>query len=130
MLTSSLRSRGRNRRSKRLPIYWPTTLVEGDLRRGCTILDASRIGARLRVTAPPRPHTRIMLIDDRVGALEAIVMWCKGDQAGVEFLPPEPAVMARLRALLLALEEAETRNAAERRHPQFGRRTHHGSPVK
>jgi hypothetical protein len=126
----SLSSKGQNRRSKRQAIHWPTTLVEGDLRRGCTILDVSLIGARLRLTAPPRPHARIMLIDDRVGALEANVMWCKGDQAGVEFLPPEPEVMARLRALLQELKDAETRSAAQRQRPQFGRRTHHGNPVE
>lgn len=117
---------GRNGRSKRLPIYWPTTLVEGDLRRGCTIVDVSRLGARLRIPSPPPPRTHVMLVDERVGALEATVMWSKGDHAGVEFLAPAPAVAARLRALLLALEEAEAHRAAAR--PQFGRRAHHGRP--
>jgi hypothetical protein len=128
-MTLLLRSKGQNRRAKRQAIHWPTTLVEGDLRRGCTILDASRVGARIQLTAPPRPPARIMLIDDRVGAIEAIVMWCRGDQAGVEFVQPEPAVMARLRALLKSLEDADARAAAAGRRPQFGRRTHHGSPV-
>lgn len=121
---------GRNRRSKRLPIYWPTTLVEGDLRRSCTIADLSRLGARLRVVTPPPPRTRVMLIDERVGALEATVMWSRGDEAGVEFLPPAPAVAARLRDLLKALEEAEAQRAAERPRPQFGRRTQHGASRK
>ena len=121
---------GRNRRSKRLAIYWPTTLVEGDLRRACTIVDVSRMGARLRVAPPPPPRTRVTLVDERVGALEATVMWSRGDLAGVEFLPPAPAVMARLRGLLQALEEAEARRAAERPRPQFGRRMQHGTPRK
>jgi hypothetical protein len=124
-----LSSKGQNRRAKRHAIHWPTTLVEGDVRRGCTILDASRVGARIQLTAPPRPDARIMLIDDRVGSIEAIVMWCRGDQAGVEFLPLEPDVMARLRALLQSLEDTAARTAAAGRRPQFGRRTHHGNPV-
>ena len=118
---------GRNRRSKRLPIHWPTMLVEGDVRRACTVVDVSRIGARLRLASPPPPRTPVMLIDERVGTIEGIVTWSRGDQAGVEFLQPAPGVMARLRALLLALEEAEASRAAERPRPQFGRRTHHGT---
>ena len=116
-----------NRRTKRLPIHWPTTLVHSGVRRGCTIVDVSRAGARIKIAEPVAPGSRISLIDERVGALEATVMWCRGDMAGVAFLPLEPEVAGRLRNLLLRLEEAEAHRAAERPRPQFGRR---GLPSK
>jgi hypothetical protein len=107
-----------------MPTHWPTTLVEGDVRRTCTIVDLSRSGARVKLLEPLARNSRIMLIDDRIGTLEGTVMWCHGNTAGVAFLPPAPEVAARLRQLLQALEEAEARRAAERARPRavFGRR--------
>jgi hypothetical protein len=121
---------GRNRRTKRMPIHWPTTLLEGDRRRPCTIMDVSRTGARIHLVEPVPPRSRITLLDDRVGALEAIVVWCRGNIAGVNFLEPAPSVGMKLRAVLQALEEAETRTALPRPRPQFGRRIHHGAVRK
>ena len=116
-----------NRRTKRLPVHWPTTLVQSGVRRGCTIVDVSRSGARIKIAEPVAPGSRVALIDDRVGALDATVKWCRGETAGVAFLPLAPEVATRLRNLLLHLEEAEASRAAERPRPQFGRR---GLPSK
>ena len=116
-----------NRRTKRLPIHWPTTLVDAGVRRGCTIVDVSRSGARIKIAERVAPGSRISLIDERVGALDATVTWCRGDTAGVAFLPLAPEVATRLRNVLLQLEEAEARRIAERPRPQFGRR---GTPPK
>jgi hypothetical protein len=118
---------GRNRRTKRMAIHWPTTLLQGDRRRPCTIVDVSRSGARIQLTEPLAAHSRITLLDDRVGSLEAAVKWCRGDLCGVEFLQPAPEVAAKLRAVLGALEEMETRHVPRRPQAQFGRRTHHGT---
>jgi hypothetical protein len=122
---------GRNRRTKRMAIYWPTTLVDGDRRCPCTIVDVSRSGARIQLTEPVKANSRITLLDDRVGQLEALVKWCRGDMCGVEFLQPTPEVSTKLRAVLAALEEVATGSAGpQRQRPQFGRRTHHGTPYK
>ena len=111
----------RNRRTKRLPIHWPTVLVSGDSRQACTIVDVSRGGAKVRVVAPVTPGTHITLLDERVGTIEATVKWRRGDMAGVAFSEPSPEVAERLRDLIIALEEAEARR---RVHPGgFGRRT-------
>jgi hypothetical protein len=117
----------RNRRTRRMPIHWPTTLVDAGQRRGCTIVEASRSGARIVLSDPIAPMTRVTILDDRVGTIEATVMWCRGDMAGVAFHALAPAVAEKLRGLMLALEAAEAKSAMERPRPQFGRRTHHGS---
>lgn len=119
---------GRNRRSKRMAIHWPTTLLEGDRRRPCTIVDISRSGACIHLVEPIAPRTRVTLLDDRVGALDAEVVWCRGNVAGLHLLEPAPSVGIKLRAVLQALEEAEA--AAHRPQRQFGRRTHHGTGRK
>ena len=49
------------RRSKRMPIHWPTTLVEGDVRRTCTIVDLSRSGARVKLLEPLARNSRIRI---------------------------------------------------------------------
>ncbi len=122
---------GRNRRAKRMAISWPTTLVDGDRRCPCTIVDVSRSGARILLTEPLRAVSRITLLDDRVGQLEAVVKWRRGDTCGVEFLQPTPDVAMKLRGVIAALEEAATGGApVQRQRPQFGRRTHHGTPIK
>jgi hypothetical protein len=113
-----------------MAIHWPMTLLDGDRRRPCTIVDVSRSGARVHVVEPLAPRTRITLLDDRVGALDAVVLWCRGDLVGVEFVQLAPEVAARLRAVLQALEEAEAQTAAARPRPQFGRRAHHGTARK
>lgn len=97
-------------------------MLEGDHRRACTIVDVSRSGVRVRLTAPVAPRSRVMLLDERVGALEGSVVWCRGDMAGVSIDQPSPEVAAKLRALLAALEQAETQSAMQRPRPQFGRR--------
>ena len=123
---------GRNRRAKRMAINWPTTLVDGDRRCPCTIVDVSRSGARIQLTEPLRADSRITLLDDRVGQLEAMVKWCRGDMCGVEFLQLPPDGAMKLRGVISALEEAAAGGAPPQRpRPQFGRRTHHGTtPLK
>ncbi len=121
---------GLNRRTRRMAIQWQTTLLQGDTRRPCTIVDVSRSGARIRLAQPIAPRTRITLLDDRVGPIEASVVWCRGDMAGIAFQALLPDVAAKLRTVLQALEAGETRGTAERPRPQFGRRTHFGTPSK
>jgi len=105
-------------------------LVNGGYRRGCTIVDISSAGAKIRLYEPIAPMTRITLMDDHVGTLEASVMWCLGDMAGVAFLSPAPEVAEKLRRVLDALDAAEARSAPISPRPQFGRRTHHGSVIR
>ena len=121
---------GRNRRTKRMAIHWPTTLLDGDRRCPCIIVDVSRSGARIQLTEPVAARAHITLLDDRVGSLEATVKWCRGDMCGVEFLQPAPEVAAKLRAVLAALEQADTRHVPQRQRPQFGRRTQFGTMRK
>jgi len=123
---------GRGRRTKRMAIHWPTMLLAGVERQACTIVDVSRGGAKIRLTHPLAPRSRITLVDDRIGALEAVVAWCRGDVAGVAFLPDTAHdALVKLRQVINALEEAEARRAgALRPRPQFGRRTHHGTARK
>src|SRR5215813_5076891 len=80
----------RNRRTKRFPIHWPTVLVDGDSRQPCTIVEVSRGGAKVRITALVKPGAPITLLDGRVGTLEATVIWRRGDLAGVAFPRPRP----------------------------------------
>ena len=84
------------------------------------------------LTRPVTPKSYVTLIDDRVGAIEASIVWCRGSLAGVAFLPETaPEVVQKLRAVLAALEEAEARRAPPGPQlPRFGRRTHHGTAQK
>ena len=113
-----------------MAIHWPTTLVEAGQRRGCTIVDVSRSGARIMLSEPIAPMTFVTLFDNRVGSIDATVVWCRGEMAGVTFHALGPAVAEKLRGLLLALEAAAAGTTPERPRPQFGRRTHHGSVVR
>jgi len=122
----------RNRLTKRMAVHWPTMLLERDRRQSCTIVEVSRRGARIMLTRPVTPKSYVTLIDDRVGAIEASIVWCRGSLAGVAFLPETaPEVVQKLRAVLAALEEAEARRAPPGPQlPRFGRRTHHGTAQK
>jgi hypothetical protein len=69
-------------------------------------------------TRPVTPKSCVTLIDDRVGALEASIVWCRGSLAGVAFLPETaPEVVQKLRAVLAALEEAEARRMPQGPQP-------------
>ncbi len=108
----------RNRLTKRMAVHWPTMLLERDRRQSCTIVEVSRRGARIMLTRPVTPKSCVTLIDDRVGALEASIVWCRGSLAGVAFLPETaPEVVQKLRAVLAALEEAEARRMPQGPQP-------------
>ena len=99
----------RNRRTRRMAIHWPTTLVEAGQRRGCMIVDVSRSGARITLGEPIAPMTRVTLFEDRIGTIEATVVWCRGETAGVAFhsLAPAVADFARVRMSVAMIVEAD-----------------------
>ena len=115
-----------------MAIHWPTTLVEAGQRRGCTIVDVSRSGARIMLGEPIAPMTCVTLFDERVGTIEATVVWCRGEMAGLAFHALAPAVVEKLRGLLLAIEGRGTDgtgapaspirppHASRQRRPQIG----------
>lgn len=110
------------RRAGRLAVSLPVALLAGDRRSGGTILDISRNGARVRTPFDLSRGSVIVLMSDRLGALNARVMWCKDRVAGVEFANLSADVSARLRAMLLEIADRERHHAAVKARPQFGRR--------
>lgn len=115
---------GGKRRWQRLPANIPIVVVVGMRRTGGTVVDLSRTGARLCAPGDLEPGTQITLMGDRLGALDARIVWSRGDTAGVEFAEAAPDVMAQLRSILDELTDANARRPQlPPPGPQFGRRT-------
>ena len=114
----------RRRDAKRFSCNFQATLLAGGRRIGCTILDLSRLGAKLDLPMPIAPKTDITLIVDGIGSLEGFVVRCNEPIAGIAFRPLTSAVAARLREALQRLETGELRRPLDSTRAQFGRRTH------
>ena len=114
-----MQSLGR-RRCRRVPANWPIALVVGDRRGTATVVDLSRMGARLRLPGEIAAGMPLTLICERLGALDARLVWQNGGEAGVEFVGTTPEEAAKLRSFVGDLERAESRRPVE--PAQFGRR--------
>jgi len=74
---------------------WPATVDDGARVRLCTIADLSEKGARLELSGPVPPQSRVKLLCERFGELQGVVVWCRGNVAGMRFNLPA-ADIARL----------------------------------
>lgn len=113
----------RRRCWQRVAANLPILLIAGDKRSGGTVLDLSRSGARLRLPWPLEPGADITLTSDRLSALGARVIWRKGDEGGVAFVPVPSAATAQIKLILDQLTGANfPRRPPAAPRPQFGRR--------
>jgi hypothetical protein len=110
------------RDAKRYASNFRAVLLVGDRRIGCTILDLSRLGAKLDLSRPIAPKTDIALIVDGIGFLDGFVVWYREPVAGIAFRPRAPHVAARLSEVLQRLKAAELRRPLDLTRAQFGRR--------
>ena len=74
-----------NRRARRWNIRWDSLIVENASTKPCVITDLSETGARLELIGSVPKGARIKLVCERFGELHGVVMWCRGNLAGMRF---------------------------------------------
>lgn len=95
------------RRARRRAVMWPAVVKQGERSWSCTIVNVSLVGARLNLIGAVPPRSRVQLICDRFGALEANMMWRGGMFAGLRFLASPREVGAVLGPLVPGLDRDE-----------------------
>jgi hypothetical protein len=98
---------GNRRRAKRAGVAWPAVIKHGHRSWSCTIVNLSKTGARLRLIGSVPPKATVQLVCDRFGALAGVIMWHRGELAGLEFRAAPGEVEAKLASLMPRLEERE-----------------------
>ena len=86
------------RRSPRHPAGFVATLRERGWGGGAVrVVDLSLHGCRIGLLAPLPPDARVWIRLPGLESLYARVVWCRGEQAGLEFEAPlHPLVVERL----------------------------------
>jgi DNA-binding response OmpR family regulator len=91
------------RKSTRLPVYFPVSFGDGTLEQTGTVLDISPEGCRIRCpeASPALQYfqLRIQLVEpqDTLKVDLAVKRWARNGDLGIEFIRLEPAQQARLR---------------------------------
>ena|SRR5215469_8366438 len=73
------------RRHIRKHVLWAARLETKEGPFSCIILNVSRSGAKLRVTAPNLQHQPVKLVMETYGALTAEIVWQNADKMGIRF---------------------------------------------
>ena len=92
------------RRHIRKRVLWAAKLETESGSFGCIILNVSRSGAKLRLTAPVSvtPQQRVELAFETFGTLSADVVWQRGEKVGIRFTA-DPAKIASIIGSSLSL---------------------------
>ena len=100
----------RRRVAYRSLVLWPAVMVRGLNRQPVTLIDVSRFGAKIKVSAALAVGENVTISCERF-AIDGVVAWRKTNMAGLKFCKDD----ARLNAFLpkLPLEDPA---------PRFGRR--------
>jgi hypothetical protein len=104
------------RKAFRKAAPWRVVVVNGDMRIPSAIINISESGAMLELEGEMPSRTYVLVLGDKMGSLEARVVWRKGNIVGVCFT--DPVAPKTLRPLLKSIAPPE----------KFGR--HRCSPSK
>lgn len=98
---------------RRRSVLWPAKLNVGQHTFVCQIWNMSLGGARIKVDLPLQDGASVMLAIAGRGDIPACVSWCKGGEAGLEFVIPaeEVRILFLDRAQSLGFERFEAPNA-------------------
>jgi len=83
------------RRHVRKRVLWSAKLETTVGSFDCVILNISRSGAKLRISAPPLPPHNVELMLESCGALHGEVVWQEADKLGLRF-SGDPEEIARI----------------------------------
>jgi len=83
------------RRHIRKHVLWAAQLETKDGPFSCIILNVSRSGAKLRLTAPSLQQQPVTLVMESYGTLAAEIVWQNGDKMGIRFVA-DPEQVARI----------------------------------
>lgn len=98
-------AQGDRRRAKRAGVAWPAILKHGHRVWSCTIVNLSKTGAQLRLIGSVPPKASVQLVCDRFGTLAGVVVWHRGEHAGLEFRAAPGEVEAKLASLMPRLDQ-------------------------
>jgi hypothetical protein len=110
------------RRARRRAVMWPAVIKQGERSWSCTIVNVSTVGARLNLIGAVAPKSRVLLMCDRFGALEANMMWRDGMYAGLKFLAPPHEIETVLGPLVPGLGRDEPAQPPRRLFGRLPRR--------
>ncbi len=83
------------RRHIRKHVLWTARLETKDGPYSCIILNVSRSGAKLRLTAPTLPRQPVKLVMDSYGTLSGEIVWQHADKMGIRF-SADPEQVAKI----------------------------------
>jgi PilZ domain-containing protein len=90
------------RRHVRKHVLWAARLETKDGPFPCIILNVSRSGAKLRLTAPNLQQQPVKLVMETYGSLSAEIVWQNGDKMGIRFVA-DPEQVAKILGDALSL---------------------------
>jgi hypothetical protein len=90
------------RRHIRKRVLWAARLETTGGPLDCIILNVSRSGAKLRLTAPPLLLQQVQLVMESYGTLAAEIVWQQVDNVGIRF-NADPAAVAKILGDALSL---------------------------
>ena len=102
---------GRRRVFRRV-VAWPALVISGDSRVPSLIVDISEEGARLELSKELPTRSGIVLVTDRIGSLEAQIVWRRGKLTGIRFTDAKATeqIAPILRSLKLPRQFGRQRN--------------------
>ncbi len=83
------------RRHIRKHVLWAARIETKDGPLSCIILNVSRSGAKLRITAPNLQHQVVKLVMETYGTLSAEIVWQNADKMGIRFIA-DPEEVAKI----------------------------------
>ena len=80
---------GSRRRAYRRAVSWQVVVLAGLDRVPAEIVDVTELGARIISAKEMPPVSDVIIVSERLGSLEARVIWRNGNAAGLEFTEEE-----------------------------------------
>jgi hypothetical protein len=80
---------GRRRRAYRRTVSWQVIVLAGLDRVPAEIVDVTELGAKIISAKEMPPVSNVTIVSERLGPLEARVVWRNGPAAGLEFTEEE-----------------------------------------